>query len=132
MTHPVHLRIFLAVAFLLGLLPIALCISLWSRLGTQTIPRWRLVLSMIGLALATAASAVPPLWFATMLMLPQNSDATPYPRLLSVLFLAVFGGLAAVVPAVICLSFGMGKVRWAGLASCVLSLSLFALSLGTY
>jgi len=120
-------RVMIALSSVLSLVPLVLCLPLWRYLRVETIQRWRRVLSMIGLGLATAASLVPPLWLFAMVLLSRAEDSHESP-MLGIMIEAIVAGLGCVILAAIALCFAKGKVRWMGLTACIVTIALFLLS----
>jgi hypothetical protein len=120
-----QVRVFLAVAMAISLSPLALCLPLWRHLLQQELSSWRRPLAIAGLALATIASFVPPLWILTMQLLSDNGES---PKVVGLAIDAVLVGIVVAVIAFVLLCFAKAGVRWMGLTVCALTVLLFALS----
>jgi hypothetical protein len=120
------IRVFIAVAMAIGLVPLALCLPLWKHLLSQQLSAWRWWLSISGLGLATISSFVPPLWILTMQIFSDNGEAS---RVVELAIDAVLVGTVAAILASLLLCFAKARVRWIGLTACALTVLLFALSL---
>ena len=117
---------FVAILMAISLVPMAVALPLWPRLRGQNLPRWRRVLSVAGLGLATLACVAPPLWITAMELLAHlgEDSALANGTVEAALVGLVIAGVAGVL-----LCFATGRVRWGGIAACCLTLVLFALSL---
>jgi hypothetical protein len=116
-----------ALCAVVSLVPLALCLVLWRHFREEKLTRWRKVISDFGLGMATAASLVPPLWLFTMALLSRTKDSQQSP-VLGFMLDAVLVGAGLVILATIALCFAKGRLRWVGIASCAVTMTLFLLS----
>jgi hypothetical protein len=120
-------RAVVAVCAVVSLVPLTLCLVLWKHFREEKLTRWRKVISDFGLGMATAASLVPPLWLFTMTLLSRTKDNQHSP-VLGFMLDAVLVGAGLAILAAIALCFAKGRLRWVGIASCAVTMTLFLLS----
>jgi hypothetical protein len=122
-----HERIFLIGFDLLSLVPLVLNLLLFRwQLGHFLDPDWRSRVASIGLVSATLAAFPLPLFFLGLYALPASAKTTWLPQASAN---GLEAGILAAAVAVPMLACAHGKIRWVGLTSSVLSLSMLYISL---
>jgi hypothetical protein len=120
-------RALIAAMALLSLVPLAIALPLWPYLRRQSLSGARRWLSFAGLGLATVGSLGPPVWVVALVLQAHLGESSDLANGMVEAALAALGTAVAACPL---LCFAKGRVRWAGLLVCALSLLLVAMSLG--